>query len=478
MTWFRVRQWVADSLWVVPLVCGVAGWALSVGLIELDEATPSIAALDFTSATATQLLAAFAGAAVAFTGFAFSVLLLVVQLASSQLSPRATRLAYRSRLSKISLGLWVGTLAYSVSVLESVTGGFVPQISVAGAGILVFVSVVVFLLLIGRTSRILRPGPMAELCVAEGRKTIARMHPAPFDEADPAAAPEVDGPESVIRHEGRGGVIVSMDLAGLVREAARAECLLVASPCVGDYVAPGNVLFRARGGEPDPGRVRRAVIVGAERSFELDPLLPLRILADISIRALSPAVNDPTSSVQALKRIHDLLSDLAGRRLGPWSPRGPRGRVRLVMRGPSWEQYLAIGLAETIRYGAGSPQVARALREVLLTLRAEVPEARRAAVEARLALLDEAVAREYPGPLSRAEALVPGPPGLRALASRHPPRPLTAPLPTGGPSRRPVAARAGSRSCRMSRASERRESARRRTFGGDRGVLVVNTMTP
>jgi uncharacterized membrane protein len=381
---------------------GALGW-----LIELDDATPSIEALDFTSSTATQLLAALAGAAVAFTGFAFSVLLLVVQLASSQLSPRATRLAYRSLLSKISLGLWVGTLAYSVSVLESVTGSYVPQLSVAGAGILVFISVVVFLLLIGRTSRILRPAPMSELCAVEGRKTIARVHPEPYGEAPALARTEADGPVAVIRHEGRGGVIVSIDVAGLVREAARAECLLVAAPCVGDYVAPGNLLFTARGGAPDPERVRRAVIVGAERSFELDPLLPLRILADISIRALSPAVNDPTTSVQSLKRIHELLGDLSGRRLGPWSPRGPRGRVRLILHGPDWEDYLAIGLAETIRYGAGSPQVARALRSILLNLRETVPEARRPAVEARLDELDEAVAREYAGPLARAEALVP-----------------------------------------------------------------------
>ena len=252
VTWFRVRHWVADSLWVVPLVCGVAGWALSVAMIELDDATPSIEALDFTSSTATQLLAALAGAAVAFTGFAFSVLLLVVQLASSQLSPRATRLAYRSLLSKISLGLWVGTLAYSVSVLESVTGSYVPQLSVAGAGILVFISVVVFLLLIGRTSRILRPAPMSELCVAEGRKTIARVHPEPVGEA-PASAPEADGPETVVRHEGRGGVIVSVDVAGLVREAARADCLLAAAPCVGDYVAPGDLLFRRAAASPTLG---------------------------------------------------------------------------------------------------------------------------------------------------------------------------------------------------------------------------------
>jgi uncharacterized membrane protein len=84
------------SLWLVPVVFGLAGLGLAIGLVELDKSTRSFDALDFSSDTATQLLTATVGAAVAFTGFAFSVPLLVVRLASSQLSPRAMRVAYQS----------------------------------------------------------------------------------------------------------------------------------------------------------------------------------------------------------------------------------------------------------------------------------------------------------------------------------------------------------------------------------------------
>ena len=403
MTWFRLRQWARASLWLVPLACGIAGWLLSVALIELDDATPSFEALDFTSSTATQLLSAFAGAAVAFTGFAFSVLLLVVQLAGSQLSPRATRLAYRGLLSRISLGLWVATLAFSISALESVTGDFVPQLTVAAAGILVFVSVIVFLFLIGRTSRILRPAPMGDLVTRAGRRALSELHPDRREDDPPA--PAAPGGE-VVRHRGRGGVVVNVDVAGLVRLAAAAGGQVAVVPAVGAYVSPGDPLLRVAGGAPDEQRLRAAVIVGAERSFERDPSLALRILADISIRALSPAVNDPTTSAQMLKRVLEMLDDLAGRRLGPSAYRDAGGTVRVVLAAPEWDDYLAVGLAETIRYGAGSPQVARALRAMLLGLRGRVDGERRAAVDHRLALLDEAVAADYPGPLARAEALV------------------------------------------------------------------------
>ena len=210
----------------------------------------------------------------------------------------------------------------------------------------------------------------------------------------------------MVRHRGRGGVVVNVNVAGLVRAAAAAGGQVAVVPAVGAYVSPGDPLLRVAGAAPDERRLRAAVIVGAERSFERDPSLALRILADISIRALSPAVNDPTTSAQMLKRVLEVLDDLAGRRLGPAAYRDAAGTVRVVLAAPEWDDYLAVGVAETIRYGAGSPQVARALRAMLLWLRERVDGERRAAVDHRLALLDEAVAADYPGPLARAEALV------------------------------------------------------------------------
>lgn len=404
MTPFRLRMWATNSLWLLPVLFGIGGWALSLLMIEYDR-SDVVEALGFSASTATQLLQAIAGAAVAFTGFAFSVLLLVVQLASSQLSPRATRIAYRGALSKVSLGLWVGTLTYSVSLLESVTGDFVPQVSVAVAGVLVFVSVVVFLLLIGRTSRILRPGPMADLIAREGHRVIARLHPNPVGVAEPAPAMAADGGEAV-RHEGPGGVVVALDVRGLVRDARRAGAVIVAACRVGDHVLGGQVILRAHGG-PLPARaLRRRASVGGERTFELDPLYAPRILIDIATRALSPAVNDPTTAVQVLKRLEDLLADLAVRELGPTVHRDRDGAPRLVLDNPRWDDYVRLAFAEITAFGAGSPQVARALRGILEDLLRSVPQPRRAAVQERLALLDEGVAAHYPGPLARAEALV------------------------------------------------------------------------
>jgi uncharacterized membrane protein len=396
------------SLWLVPVVFGLAGLGLAIGLVELDKSTRSFDALDFSSSTATQLLTATVGAAVAFTGFAFSVLLLVVQLASSQLSPRAMRVAYQSRLARISLGLWVGTLTYTLVLLESVTGAFVPQISIAVAGGLVLVSVVTFLLLVGRISRILRPGPMAERLRDEGLRSIDRLHA--LQHGAPGAAAEspvpTGAPTWVVRHAGGGGIVQAVDAGEIVRWAAGADGLVVTAGFVGDYVASGAELLRGYGGEPSRvAGLRRAVAVGAERTLEQDPMYAVRILVDIAIRALSPAVNDPTTAVQVIKRVVELLRALGGRQLGDSIHRDAAGRPRLVLRAPRWDDYVAVGLAEAIHFGAGSPQVARALRAALAELRDAVPPDRRSAVEARLVMLDEAVAKEYPGPLALAQAM-------------------------------------------------------------------------
>ncbi len=408
MTPFRLRLWANGSLWLVPVVFGLAGLGLAIGLVELDELTPSFSALDFSANTATQLLTATVGAAVAFTGFAFSVLLLVVQLASSQLSPRAMRVAYQSWLARISLGLWVGTLTYTLVLLESVTGTFVPQISIAVAGGLVLVSVVTFLLLVGRISRILRPGPMSERLRDEGLRSIDRLHPLPH--GAPAAAGEPPAPAGapawVVRHAGGGGIVQAIDVREIVRWAAAADALVVSAGFVGDYVAPGDELLHGHGGDPsDAARLGRALAVGAERTLEQDPMYSVRILVNIAIRALSPAVNDPTTAVQVTKRVVGLLRVLGGRELGDAIHRDAAGRPRLVVRAPGWDGYVTLGLAEIIHFGAGSPQVARALRAALAELRDAVPAERRPAVEARLTMLDEAVAGAYPGPLALAEAM-------------------------------------------------------------------------
>jgi len=160
----------------------------------------------------------------------------------------------------------------------------------------------------------------------------------------------------------------------------------------------GGPLFRVADGRPDLDEeiLQRAVTLADERTIDQDPLYALRLLVDIATRALSPAVNDPSTAVQALDRIEALLRLLATRRLDCGVIRDAGGRVRLIVPLPSWEDFLSVALTEIRQYGGTSTQVVRRLRAVLDDLRDATPAIRRPAIERQLALLNRTVATCFP----------------------------------------------------------------------------------
>jgi uncharacterized membrane protein len=102
--------------------------------------------------------------------------------------------------------------------------------------------------------------------------------------------------------------------------------------------------------------------------LEQDPKYPIRLLVDIAIRALSPAVNDPTTAVQAMDQIEDLLRRLGRRDLDAGYARDADGVLRLTFPMPTWEDYLALSFDEIRQYGTTSVQVMRRLRSALVGL--------------------------------------------------------------------------------------------------------------
>jgi uncharacterized membrane protein len=147
---------------------------------------------------------------------------------------------------------------------------------------------------------------------------------------------------------------------------------------VGDALVEDAVLLRVHGGKPMPeARLRRAIEVARERTFEQDPKYSLRLLVDIAIKALSPAINDPTTAVQAIDQIEDLLRRLGRCTLDVGWVNDDRGALRLVFPTPSWGDYLALAFDETRQFGAGSVQVMRRLRSALVGLAESVTEPER-----------------------------------------------------------------------------------------------------
>ncbi len=142
--------------------------------------------------------------------------------------------------------------------------------------------------------------------------------------------------------------------------------------------------------------MRSAIRLERERTFEQDPKYALRLLVDIAIRALSPAVNDPTNAVQALDQITDLLRRLGSRQLRIGRIKDEQGILRLTFPTPTWEDYLSLGFDEIRIYGATSVQVMRRLRAALHDLAGAIVLERQTAVRQYIAHLDVMVKASFP----------------------------------------------------------------------------------
>ncbi len=146
------------------------------------------------------------------------------------------------------------------------------------------------------------------------------------------------------------------------------------------------------------GEVTRFFLVRGERTFVQDPGFGFRQLVDVAARALSPAVNDPTTAVQSVDRINDLLA-IIGPRPDPTGLRvDSNGAVRVKTKLRSFEALLTLSLTEVVRYGADAPQVVRRLVALLDELEETLPAERRAAIASQRTFLSAAVSDALPAP--------------------------------------------------------------------------------
>jgi uncharacterized membrane protein len=349
------------------------------------------------------MLGAIVSGMITFTGFVFSILLLAVQFGSSQFSPRMLRSFLRDPTTKISLGVFMGTFVYSLMVMRAIGQAadpdLVPDLSISIAWLWLLLSMFLFLRLISRTMQGLRVASVVRSVGRQGTKIIRRIYPDSASEADVADRNHERSSGEVSRVVEQGeeaGIIQSVDARGLVRIARDSDVVLEMTSPIGDPIGPGMPLFRVYGpGNVDEERLRRSVAIGDERTMKQDPAFALRLLADISAKALSPGVNDPTTAVQAIDQTELMLRLLAQRRLTPGESRDESGQVRLRYPTRSWEDILSIALDETRQYGADSVQVSRRLRALLKGLHDLVPSYRRPAVEAQLEMLDASIARTH-----------------------------------------------------------------------------------
>jgi uncharacterized membrane protein len=191
-----------------------------------------------------------------------------------------------------------------------------------------------------------------------------------------------------------------------VNLAKGSDAVIECVPAIGDTVITSMALFRVYGAHNQLNLedLRNAIELGPERTFQQDPKYAIRLLVDIAIRALSPAINDPTTAVQALDQIEDLLLRLSQRRLEVGSCFDRDGNLRVVIPCASWPDMLALAFDEICAYGADSIQVMRRMNALVSNLVLCVPEERKAALIDRQKRLTVTIADSFDSAEERAEA--------------------------------------------------------------------------
>jgi uncharacterized membrane protein len=426
MLWNRkyiIKSYISASLWLMPffaimaywvatrITYGIGDWLLRTG--RIDETT---ALLGLTIVGARSVLDTIVTMNLSFIVFTFGSLLVAIQVAGGQYTPRiiATTLL-RDNTIRFTVAYFVFTLLFTLRVLTRMGGETVHQFNTFIAAMLGLVSVVVFLYLIDHAARLLRPVSIVCLVGKSGIAVIRRLYHEKTSRHDLSGSlRKPASPDRTVTHIGTSGIVIALDLAGLVIQARNAGGIIEFIPQVGDFVAVGEPLFHLHGGAGaiDDILLRGAVALGSERTVEQDPTFAFRILVDIAIKALSPAINDPTTAVLAIDQLHRLLRLVGLRRLRGEEIRDAAGELRLVFRTPNWEDFVHLTCTEIRHCGAGSVQIMRRMRSMLENLMQTLPRHRRAELLRQLALLDRTIEQSYPFPEDRELARIPDPQGL------------------------------------------------------------------
>lgn len=393
---------MGSTLWLIPSVFVAGAVGLSFAAEAVDRRLSSERSTWFLFGGgpegARELFSAVATSMLTFTGLVFSITILVLQLASNQFSPRALRTFLKDSGSKLAMGVFVGTFVYALLGLRLVRGAtedresFVPALSAWLTVPLALISVGAFIAYLQHVAQSIRAIVVIRRIAEDTRTALERLYPEGLggsaDEDSHVHHPQ-GPPSGQVRSAGRFGVVAAIDEERLLDIAQQGEVALALRARVGEFVPLNAPLFDVWGdtAKIDGDAVRRCVTLGTERTLVQDASYGFRQLVDVAGRALSPAMNDPTTAVEVIDQLHDLLRRLVERRF-PDANRRMDDRVLLVLPRPDWGDYVRLALDEIQQWGRDSLQVRGRIAVLLRDLLEVAPPFRREPLLRQLQLLE------------------------------------------------------------------------------------------
>jgi uncharacterized membrane protein len=401
---------VSRGYWFIPALCVVAAGLLALILVQVDEELQSqgmLIAFGGGPDSARSLLSTISTSMLSLTALTFSITMVVLQLASSQFSPRAIPTFLRDRQNQVTLGVFLATYVYALLALRTIRGSdadveqFVPGVSVGLAVLLVVVSMGFFVAYIHHIATSIQVGRILQRIEGETRRILKREYPGDdlrdddvedLNFRDDPKGGDADRSRGSRRRRveaSTGGIVGEVDVSALVRVCTEADIVvrLLARP--GDFVPEGAPLLVVLGEGGDDDALREAVGQVARRDDYSDVSLGIRQLVDIAERALSPGVNDPSTAAQALDHLHALLRTLATQSYPPQVHLDNDGRLRVITPRMRWADHVALVLDEFRLWGAHSLQVRAKLQVLVDDLLTVAPPTRREPLVSRLPLFTE-----------------------------------------------------------------------------------------
>jgi uncharacterized membrane protein len=360
--------------------------------------------------SAIAIYSSIASGMMALTGIVFSLTFLMVQFSATAYSPRLVLWIARDPVLSHALGVFSATFLYAIAALAWVDRGGSGKVPFFSAWIVVgllLASVGMFVGLIHRIG-LLQINRMLVFTGDQGREVIETLYE-PLGSFSVVTQPDtysISLPAQTLLHHGRPLSLDAVRAEKLMWLATGCDARIDVVVAVGDTVLEGMPLLHVFGARRlfAETELRNLIELGEERTFEQDPKYAIRLLVDIAIKALSPAINDPTTAVQALDQIGDLLLRLGARRLEIGSFQDGSGNVRLIIPFPTWDDFLHLSFEEILSCGARSVQVMRRMKALVADLLTVLPSQRHAALKYWHQRLQASISRSFEDPEERLSA--------------------------------------------------------------------------
>jgi uncharacterized membrane protein len=359
------RLW--RPFWTLPSAISIVAVVAALVLPTVDEQLRGEAPYLFSGNvdSARSLLSTIASAMISLTGLVFSITMVVMQLASSQFTPRLIGAFLGSRITQVTLGIFTSSFLFAFVVLRDVRGGespFVPQLSVTTAFALVLASVAMFFAFIHHITVSIQVSQVIDRVARGTVSSLRRGSDSEWDDTSPVPPfwSQQPGPSVVVTSGDRHGTVQRIHYSHLVKGAQQAGVVVELLARPGDVRHRGQDLALVHGAGADDDvvdAVRSAFGLGKERTLQQDPEFGVRQLVDIAERALSPGINDPTTAVQVLDELHRILRVAAAQPDRSAHLVDPAGAVRVVDRPTTFSGLLDLALDEIAYYGGDTLQV-------------------------------------------------------------------------------------------------------------------------